>query len=87
MNPVLIYLLSQMFFLNANINCKLFVLLFYFKNVEMCILKDALFLTYIDSGTHPASYPWVTGALSLGVKRPGREADHSLPPSAVVYKE
>jgi hypothetical protein len=27
---------------------------------------------------------WVTGALSLGVKRPGREADHSPPPSAEV---
>jgi hypothetical protein len=27
---------------------------------------------------------WVTGALSLGVKRPGREADHSPPSSAEV---
>jgi hypothetical protein len=27
---------------------------------------------------------WVPGALSLGVKRPGREADHSLPSSAEV---
>jgi hypothetical protein len=27
---------------------------------------------------------WVPGALSLGVKRPGREADHSPPPSAKV---
>jgi hypothetical protein len=27
---------------------------------------------------------WVPGALSLGVKRPGREADHSPPPSAEV---
>jgi hypothetical protein len=25
---------------------------------------------------------WVPGAFSLGVKRPGREADHSLPSSA-----
>jgi hypothetical protein len=25
---------------------------------------------------------WVPGALSLGVQRPGREADHSPPPSA-----
>jgi hypothetical protein len=25
---------------------------------------------------------WVLGALSLGVKRPGREADHSPPSSA-----
>jgi len=27
---------------------------------------------------------WVPGALSLGVKRPGREADHSPPPRAEV---
>jgi hypothetical protein len=27
---------------------------------------------------------WVRGALSLGVKRPGREADHSPPSSAEV---
>jgi hypothetical protein len=29
---------------------------------------------------------WVPGAISLGVKRPGREADHS-PPSSAVVKE
>jgi hypothetical protein len=29
---------------------------------------------------------WVLGALSLGVKRPGREADHS-PPSSVEVRE
>jgi hypothetical protein len=34
------------------------------------------------SRAHPASYP----ALSLGVKRPGREADHS-PPSSAEVKE
>jgi hypothetical protein len=27
---------------------------------------------------------WVPGALSLGIKWPGREADHSLPSSAEV---
>jgi hypothetical protein len=27
---------------------------------------------------------WVPGALSLEVKRPGREADHSPPPSAEI---
>jgi hypothetical protein len=36
------------------------------------------------SGAHPASYPMGTRALSLGVRRPGREADHSLPSSADV---
>jgi hypothetical protein len=35
-------------------------------------------------GAHPASYPMVPGALSLRVKRPGREADHSPPSSAEV---
>jgi hypothetical protein len=34
--------------------------------------------------THPP-IQWVPGALSLGVKRPGREADH-LPPSSVEVK-
>jgi hypothetical protein len=29
---------------------------------------------------------WVPGAVSLGVKRPGREADHS-PPSSAEVKE
>jgi hypothetical protein len=29
---------------------------------------------------------WVLGALSLGVKRPGREAEHSPPSSAEVKK-
>jgi hypothetical protein len=38
------------------------------------------------SGTHPASYPMGTRALSLGVKRQGREADHS-PPSSAEVKE
>jgi hypothetical protein len=38
------------------------------------------------SGTHPASYPMGTGAVSLKVKRPGREADHS-PPSSAEVKE
>jgi hypothetical protein len=34
------------------------------------------------SGPHPASYPMGTSGFSLGVKRPGREADHSSPSSA-----
>jgi hypothetical protein len=33
------------------------------------------------SGAHPASYPMCTRALSLEVKRPGREVDHSPPSS------
>ena len=35
------------------------------------------------SGTHPASYTTVSGSL-LGVKRPGRDADHPHPSSAEV---
>jgi hypothetical protein len=35
---------------------------------------------------HPASYPMGTGGTSLGVKRPGREAEHSPPPTAEVKK-
>jgi hypothetical protein len=35
---------------------------------------------------HPVSYPMGTRDLSLGVKRPGREADHS-PPSSAEVKE
>jgi hypothetical protein len=38
------------------------------------------------SGAHPASYPMSTRALSLEVKQPGREADHS-PPSSSEVKE
>jgi hypothetical protein len=38
------------------------------------------------SGAHSASYPKVSRALSLGVKRPVREADH-LPPSSAEVKE
>jgi hypothetical protein len=36
----------------------------------------------------PTQFPiqWVRGALSPGVKRPGREADHSPPTSAEVKK-
>jgi hypothetical protein len=33
---------------------------------------------------HPASYPVLAGALSLGVERLGREANHSPPSSAKV---
>jgi hypothetical protein len=36
------------------------------------------------SGAHPASYPIGAKGSFPGVKRPGREADHSLQPSAEV---
>jgi hypothetical protein len=39
---------------------------------------------HTSSGPHPASYPVGTRGSYLGVKRPGREADHSFPSSAKV---
>jgi len=32
-----------------------------------------------DSGAHPASCPMGTGAVTMGVKRPGRKAKQSRP--------
>jgi hypothetical protein len=42
----------------------------------------------VQNGSGPTQLPiqWVPGALSLGVKRPEREADHS-PPSSAEVKE
>jgi hypothetical protein len=37
------------------------------------------------SGAHPSSYAIVPGAIPPGVKRPGREADHSAP-TTVKFK-
>jgi hypothetical protein len=47
-----------------------------------------LFTTASRTALGPTQPPiqWVSGALSLGVKRPGREADHS-PPSSIEVKE
>jgi hypothetical protein len=36
------------------------------------------------SGAHPSCYPMNTGALSPGIKRPGRETVHSPPSSAKI---
>jgi hypothetical protein len=46
----------------------------------------SLFTTVSRPALGPTQSPiqWVPGALSLGVKRPGREADHSPPSSAEV---
>jgi hypothetical protein len=43
---------------------------------------------HVQNGSGPAKPPmqWVPAAPSLGVKRPGREADHS-PPSIAEVKE
>jgi hypothetical protein len=47
-----------------------------------------LFTTAFRTALGPIQLPiqWVAGALSLGVKRPGREADHS-PPSIAEVKD
>jgi hypothetical protein len=46
----------------------------------------SLHVVQTGSGSNPASYPMTPRALSLEVKRPGREADHSPPTSAEVKK-
>jgi hypothetical protein len=50
-----------------------------------CHEFSLLHVVQTGSGVHPTSYPMGTGALSPGVKRPGRESDHS-PTSAEVKK-
>jgi hypothetical protein len=53
-----------------------------------CGLGIFLFTTASRTALGPTQHPiqWVPGAVSLGVKRPGREADHS-PPSSAEFKE
>jgi hypothetical protein len=48
--------------------------------------RNFLFTTASRTDLGPTQPPiqWVLGAPSLGVKRPGREADHSYPSSADV---
>jgi hypothetical protein len=48
-----------------------------------------LFTTASRMALGPTQPPiqWVPGSLSLGVRRPGREADHSLPSSTEVKNE
>jgi hypothetical protein len=50
-------------------------------------LPESIFSTVASRTALGPTQPhiqWVSGSLSLGVKRPGREADHSLPSSAEV---
>jgi hypothetical protein len=50
--------------------------------------KISFFLNVVQtgSGAHPAIYSTGIGGSFLGVKRPGRQTDHSLPTSAEVKK-
>jgi hypothetical protein len=50
------------------------------------MVKNFLYVVHFGSGVHPASYPMGKGALSPGIKRLWREADHSPPTSAEVKK-
>jgi hypothetical protein len=45
-----------------------------------------LHVVQTGSGVHPTTYTMGTGGSFPGVKRPGREADHSPPTSAEVKK-
>jgi hypothetical protein len=80
---------------------KKFPLLFYLPSYELNIKSPGLifhfgggakliflFTTVSRTALGPTQPPiqWVRGALFLGVKRPGREADHS-PPSSTEVKE
>jgi hypothetical protein len=50
------------------------------------MVKKLFEVVQICCGVHPTFYPMGTGGSFLGVKRPGREADHSPPASAGVKK-
>jgi hypothetical protein len=54
--------------------------------VSLHLNFSLLHVVQAGSGVQPASCPMGTGALSPGVKRQGREADHSPPSNADVTK-
>jgi hypothetical protein len=49
-------------------------------------VKNFLLSTLASSGFAQTPIQWVPGAHSPGVKRPGREGDHSTPASAEIKK-
>jgi hypothetical protein len=63
-----------------------FETLFLFAMYEGVFLGSFLFTTASRTALGPTQPPiqWVPGALFLGLKRPGREADHSPPSSAEI---
>jgi hypothetical protein len=60
------------------------------RGIEVRIPAGSTNFTYLyrptGSGAHLASFPMGTGALSHGVRRQGREADHQPTTSAEVKK-
>jgi hypothetical protein len=52
-------------------------------DVVLTSAQGQLYL-YLYLGSTQPPIQWVPGALSLGIKRPRREADHSSPSSAEV---
>jgi hypothetical protein len=50
-------------------------------------VRDFSLFHIVQTGSGAQSYPMRIGALSPGVERPGREADHSHPSSAVVKND
>jgi hypothetical protein len=63
-------------------------ILLVFIDLALWFLWSVLFTTASRTAlrsTQPPSH-WAPGALSVGIKRPGREADHS-PPSSAEVKE
>jgi hypothetical protein len=52
----------------------------------MQLVDETFHVVQTGSWVHPASYTMGTGSSFPGVKRPGREADHSSPTSAEVKK-
>jgi hypothetical protein len=50
----------------------------------MLVVTESLFLVRTFLGPTQPPIHWVQGTLSLGVKRPEREANHSLPSSVEI---
>jgi hypothetical protein len=59
-----------------------------YRRIRVRFLADASDLTFRPAlRPTPPPIQWVAGALSPRVKRPGREADHSLPPSVGIKND
>jgi hypothetical protein len=59
-------------------------------SISRSSFNQELLITFLTTASRTALWPtqppiqWVSGAISLGIKRPGREADHLPPSSAEV---